>query len=146
MHTPAHPPCARRPRPGLRSLALALLLVASLGQALARTPAPSDASALSAVPLAVLVSAPVVLLSGAGALGVVAVEASADGAVWVLERASDGARLSVRVAGTASVAVGSSVQVTALAAGWVLSQGGRVLALVPNALGQALLHHQQVAR
>ena len=43
------------------------------------------------------VAAPVMILSGGVMLTVVAVEASAEGTVWVLERASDGARFSVTV-------------------------------------------------
>ena len=59
----------------------------------------SEASALSVLPIAVSVAAPVAILSAGAALIVVAVEATSTGAVWVLERASDGARASVRLVG-----------------------------------------------
>ena len=62
----------------------------------------SDASALSALPIAVSVAAPAMLLSGGVMLTVVAVEASAEGTVWVLERASDGARASVTLSAAAA--------------------------------------------
>ena len=75
---------------------LAALLVAPLTAARAQSGL-SEASALSALPLAVSVAAPVMLLSAGTVLTVVAVEASAGGAVWVLERASDGARATLRV-------------------------------------------------
>ena len=81
-------------------------------------------------------------------MAVVAVTVVADGTIWVLERASDGARFVVKVstaaAGGASLVVGTAVAVTAVSAGWVLSTAGQVIAFVPNTLGQALLHHERV--
>lgn len=110
----------------------------------------SEASALSMLPVAVSVTAPALLVSGTVALSVVAIQATAEGVVWVLERASDGARVSVKWAslsvGMASVAVGTVVTVTAVSAGWLLSTAGEVIALVPNTLGRALLHHEEVQR
>ena len=82
------------------------------------TPPLSEASALSALPIAVSVAAPVIVLSAGALLTLVAVEASAVGSVWVLERASDGARDSVRPGSEAaralSVAAGTVVVVTAV--------------------------------
>lgn len=142
----------------LRGTCAALTLGVTLGLTLATTPAtvrahgldPSEASALSMLPLALSVSAPVMLVSGTVALSVVAIQVVADGVVWVLERASDGARISVKWAslsvGMASVTVGTVLTVTAVSAGWVLSTAGEVIALVPNALGRALLHHEEVQR
>src|SRR5438105_1746985 len=73
----------------------------------------SDVSVLSALPIAVSVAAPVAVLSTGAALTVVSVEATSTGAVWVLERAADGTRASVRLVGRglagASVAVGTVV-------------------------------------
>lgn len=106
----------------------------------------SSASGLSLLPVALVVAAPAALLSGATVLTVAAVEASADGGTWVLERGSDGARISLRLAGGASVAVGAAVTVTAVGAGWLLSSAGRVLAIVPNEVGRSLLHHERVSR
>jgi hypothetical protein len=110
----------------------------------------SELSALSMLPIAVSVAAPVAVLSGGAALTVVAVQASASGTVWVLERASDGARgsvmLSADVARGASLLVGSAVIVTAVSAGWVLSTAGKVIAFVPNELGRGLMHHERVTR
>jgi hypothetical protein len=99
---------------------------------------------------AVSVAAPALLLSAGVGLTVVAVEASAQGTVWVLERASDGARASVTVSGAvvggASLLVGAAVTVTAVSAGWVLSTAGQVIAFVPNELGKALLHNERITR
>ena len=41
---------------------------------------------------------------------------------------------------------GTVVTVTAVSAGWLLSTAGEVIALVPNTLGRALLHHEEVLK
>jgi hypothetical protein len=110
----------------------------------------SEASALSALPIAVSIAAPVMIVSGGAVLSVVAVEASAEGTVWVLQRASDGARASVRLsaraAGGMSVAVGTAVTVAAISTGWVLSAAGQAIAFIPNQVGAALLYNERVTR
>ncbi|WP_047198368.1 hypothetical protein [Caldimonas brevitalea] len=130
------------------ALAAQLLLVSALAawRPAQAHPGASDASVLSALPVAVSVAAPAVVLSAGAALTVVAVEASAAGTVWVLERASDGARASVKLAGGASLAVGTAVTVVALSAGWVLSAAGRAIAFIPNEIGAALLYDQRLTR
>lgn len=133
-----------------RSALAAAVLASSLhGPARAHGNA-SEASTLSALPIAVSVAAPAMLLSGGVMLTVVAIEASAEGAVWVLERASDGARASVTLsaaaAGGLSVAAGTAVTVTAFSAGWVLSAAGKALAYIPNEIGAALLHNERLTR
>ena len=128
-------------RPSVAAL-LALNLAAAQAQSV-------EASMLSTLPVAVSVAAPVVLSAGA-VLTVVAVEASATGAVWVLERASDGARstlrLSAQTAGGLSVVVGTAVLVTVLSTGWVLSAAGTAIAFIPNEIGAALLYNERVTR
>ncbi len=136
-------------RRALAHTTLAALLLTSLGGARAQSEA-SALSALSALPIAISVTAPVTVLSAGAVLTVVAVEASTTGAVWVLERASDGARCSVKLgahaAGGLSVAVGTAVVVTAMSTGWVLSAAGEALAFIPNAIGTALLYNERVTR
>jgi len=137
-------------RIALHSLIAAAVLASSLGSARAHPPNASDASALSMLPVAVSVAAPVMILSAGALLTVVAVEASATGTVWVLERASDGARtsvtLSAQAAGGLSVAAGTAVLVTAFSAGWVLSAAGKAIAFIPNEIGAALLYNERVTR
>jgi hypothetical protein len=134
----------------IRSMLAAVVLAVGLhGPARAHGNA-SDASVLSALPIAVSVAAPVMILSGGVMLTVVAVEASAEGTVWVLERASDSARASVTLsaaaAGGLSVAAGTAVVVTAFSAGWVLSTAGKAIAYIPNEIGTALLHNERLTR
>ena len=125
-------------------------LVALLALNLAAAQAQSvEASMLSTLPVAVSVAAPIVLSAGA-VLTVVAVEASATGTVWVLERASDGARstlrLSAQAAGGLAVVAGTAVLVTAMSTGWVLSAAGTAIAFIPNEIGAALLYNERVTR
>jgi hypothetical protein len=137
-----------RPSALRRILAAALLSAQLMGGAQAHTQV-SEASALSALPIAVSVAAPVMLLSAGAMLGVVAVESASAGTVWVLERASDGARASVtlsgQVAGGLSVAAGTAVLVTAMSTGWVLSAAGQAIAFIPNTIGAALLYNERVS-
>lgn len=142
----------------MRIRLLSLLFAAALSLA---TPAraQSEASlALSALPLASVAGASVVAgsvlvvpvaLSVSGAVLVVqAVEVSARGTIYLLERASDGARVSVEVAASgaaaASLAVGAAVTVSVVGAGIILSAAGEVLAFIPSELGRALLHNEQL--
>lgn len=143
---PAALPGFRRRAALIALLAGALLATSAQPRAAARSA--SEASAISVVPVALSVAAPFGLLSGGAALTVVAVEAASDGTVWVLERASDGSRASVRfiegAATTASVVVATTVVVAAVSTGWILSSAGRALCFIPNEVGRALLHHERV--
>jgi hypothetical protein len=133
----------------LPCLLAAAVLTAGSGRATAH-PNASDASALSMLPVAVSVAAPVMILSAGAVLTVVAVEATSAGTVWVLARASDGARasvtLSAHAAGGLSVAAGTAVVVTAFSGGWVLSAAGKAIAYIPNEVGAALLHNERLTR
>ena len=126
--------------------AVATLLAINIATAHAQS---VEASMLSTLPVAVSVAAPLLLSAGA-VLTVVAVEASATGAVWVLERASDGARstlrLSAQAAGGVSVLAGTAIVVTVLSTGWVLSAAGTAIAIIPNEIGAALLYNERVTR
>jgi hypothetical protein len=109
----------------------------------------SEASAISALPVAVSV-APAMVLAGGAVLTVVSVQASAIGTVWVLERASDGARATLEFAGSAAgaslAASGAAVVVTAVATGWLISTAGQAIAFVPNQIGASLLYNERVTR
>ena len=120
----------------------------------------STLSAISAMPLASVVGGasavagsvvaiPVILLASGTVLVVKSVELSAKGSVYLLERASDGARVSVEVSAagvsTASVAVGTAVTVSAIGAGVILSAAGQVIAFIPNEVGRQLLYSERVS-
>ncbi len=133
-----------------RRLAVAMIIALSLGTTAHAQSSLSDASAVSMLPIAVSVAAPVMILSAGAALTVVSVEATAVGTLWVLERASDGARASIRLVGRgiagASVLAGTAVAVTAISTGWVLSAASEAIAFIPNELGAALLYNERITR
>ena len=124
------------------SLSLALLS----GEPADASPQPSDASALSMLPVAVVSAAPAALFTAGASLVLVGVEISAAGTTWVLERASDGVRATLRVAGKSALAVGTTVAVSVMASGWVLSAGGQAIACIPDASAAALLYNERVTR
>lgn len=110
-------------------------------------PIGSVVQAASAVADAV-VELPLALSVDGAELVVVAVTVSAKGTVYVLERASDGAEVSVEAIGAlaegVSVVAGTTVSVSLVAAGTILSVAGSVIALIPSALGEQLLHQERI--
>ncbi len=106
--------------------------------------ASAASSALSMLPVAISVAAPVALLVSGAALSVVAVDASARGTVLMLERASDASRMSLELAGQASLAVGTVVAVSVIGSGWVLSRAGKAVLFIPNEIGASLLYNERV--
>lgn len=73
---------------------------------------------------------------------------SADTTELILESASGAAKVSVHVAASAvrglGVSTGTAVQAVAASTGTVLVAAGKVLAFIPNTVGEALLHHERV--
>ncbi len=134
--------------PLLSTTLAAMLTLAPLHAVRAHGSAASEVSALSMLPVAISVAAPVALLSAGATFSVVAVSAVAEGTVWVLERASDGARFSVTLAGQAVsgvvVGAGTLVVSTVLATGWLLSAAGQAIAFIPNEIGKALLYNERL--
>ncbi|HSV54050.1 MAG TPA: hypothetical protein VLJ57_18175 [Burkholderiaceae bacterium] len=126
--------------------------------------AQSEASALSAVsalPVAsvvvgasavagAVVTVPVMLSTAGAVLVVKTVEITARGSLIVLERASDGARVSLELigkgVGNVSLVAGTAVTVSVIGAGVVLSAAGEAIAFLPNALGRALLHNERLTQ
>ena len=141
------------------ALVLTLALAAAgIGPALAHGDA-SALSSLSALPVASIVGGSAVAgsvvavplaLSVTGAmLTVTAIEASANGVVLVLERASDGAKASVELVGRGlaglAIGVGSVMGCSVIGTGVVLSVASEAIAFIPNALGRALLHDERLS-
>ncbi|MFG6485412.1 hypothetical protein ACG04R_01940 [Roseateles sp. BYS78W] len=139
-------------KPVLAALTLSLALAAH---------AQSEVSAISLAPVALSVTAisaggvtlsavPASLLVAGVTLVVVSVEVVGSATVWVLERASDGVRISLRTAGQLAkgvvVSAGTVVTVSVIGAGVVLSAAGEAIAFIPNEIGKALLYNEQVSR
>lgn len=120
------------------SAAVSLLPVASV--IVTGAAASTAAGAVLAVPAVLAVSGAVLIVK--------VVEVTARGTVYVLERASDGARASIELGGKAlkggALVVGSTVAVSVIGSGIVLSALGEAIAFVPNELGRALLHSERL--
>ena len=97
-----------------------------------------------------VVEVPLMLSVAGASLVIKAVEASVVGTVYVLERVSDGAQASVEVVGkgaaSTATAVGTSVKVSVISAGVVLSAAGEVIAFIPNEIGRALMHNTRMTK
>ena len=146
----------------ITAVAMAITLATSANFASAqnrRGDAASEASALSALPIASViivggaasaatVALPVALSTSGAVLVIKSVEVSARGTLCVLERASDGVQVSVEIAARGvertSLVVGKTVQVAVIGAGAVLSIAGEAIAFVPNEIGRALLHNERI--
>lgn len=136
------------------SLALATLALPARAQseislAVSMAPVVLSVGAVSATGVA-LSAIPAGMLSVGVTLVVVSVEVVGGATVWVLERASDGARISLKTAGKLAegvvVSTGAAVVVSVIAAGTVLSAAGHVIAFIPNEVGKALLYNEKVSR
>jgi hypothetical protein len=126
----AHDPSAASVAMSLAPVALSIGAVSATGVA------------LSAVPAGIL--------SAGATLVVVSVEVVGGATVWVLERVSDGVRLSVKAVGKLAegvvVSTGTAVMVSVIGAGTLLSAAGEVIAFIPNEIGKALLYNERVSR
>ena len=133
----------------LASALAATLAIAFSGSARAQSNL-SEASAASTLPIAVSIAGTGLLLSAGTTLSIVAVQLSTDGITYVLERASDGSRSTLRLsgqtAGALSLAAGTPVVVSLLATGAILSAAGRAFAFVLNEVGAALLYSERITR
>lgn len=131
----------------LRRMSLGLVVATALlaGPVHAQS-TPSNASAISVVASVVV---PAMFISEAGTYVVKGVQASGEGTVYVLEKISDGVRGSLTIAGNvsgaASVGVGESVRFVATSAGMLLVSAGKVLAVIPNELGHALMKSDKLS-
>lgn len=103
---------------------------------------------LSGVVVASAVVGSVEVLASVPELSVVGIEASADGATWLLRGVAEGSgqalELSVKVAGGASMVVGTTLSVVTTAAGSLLIASGQAVAFIPSELGAAIFYSEVV--
>ena len=89
------------------------------------------------------------VLAAGGEFIVQSVRRTATGTVIVLKSVSDGARVSVGLAGAAATAAGDlagqTVQAIGTAGGYVLHRSGEVIAFIPNELGKRLVYDAERA-
>ena len=104
--------------------------------------AAGSAATVSVVPVALTVSGAVLVVKS--------IQASARGTIWVLERASDGAQVSIELSGKTgqalSATTGALLTVGVVSTGVVLSMAGELLCFIPNEMGRALFHHERLTQ
>lgn len=129
-------------------LATALLCAATLAPlAQAANSDTTNASDNASMASAIVLVGSMSLLAAAGEVVVDTVEDVADGSVLVLKSAAKGATASVKLSQKAmqglSLAAGTVVNVVAVSTGHMLMLSGKTIAYVPNAAGNAILHHSK---
>lgn len=128
----------------LASALLCSITLAPLSQAAnSDTHASDNASMVSAIVLVGSMS----VLAAAGNIVVDRVEEVADGSILVLKNASGATTASIKLSKQAlqgvSLAAGTAVDVMAVSTGHTLLLSGKVIAYIPNAAGNAMLHHSK---
>jgi hypothetical protein len=97
-----------------------------------------------------IISGSVGVLAASGELIVVGVEQSANGVSVVIKSAADVSGEAVAVlidgAAAASLATGHALQASASGVGHVLVASGKVIAFIPNEIGQSLIHQSRYSR
>ncbi|KAB8059526.1 hypothetical protein GCN74_11825 [Janthinobacterium sp. FT14W] len=133
-------------------LATALLCATTLAPlAQAANSDTANASDNASMASAIVLLGSMSVLAAAGEVVVDKVEDVADGSVLVLKSATKGAssaatasvKLSQKAMQGLSLAAGTVVNVVAVSTGHVLVLSGKTIAYVPNAAGQAILHHSK---
>ena len=132
--------------------ATALLCAATLAPlAQAANSDTTNASDHASMASAIVLVGSMSLLAAAGEVVVDTVEDVADGSVLVLKSAAKGAssaatasvKLSRKAAQGLGLAAGTVLDVVAVSTGHVLVLSGKTIAYLPNAAGQAILHHSK---
>lgn len=133
-------------------LATALLCAATMAPlAQAANSDTTNASDNASMASAIVLVGSMSVLAAAGEVVIDKVEDAADGSVLMLKSAARGAsqaatatvKLSQKAAQGLSLAAGTVVKVVAVSTGHMLVLSGKAIAYVPNAAGQAILHHSK---
>ena len=133
-------------------LATALLCAATMAPlAQAANSDTTNASDNASMASAIVLVGSMSVLAAAGEVVIDKVEDAADGSVLMLKSAARGAsqaatasvKLRQEAAQGLSLAAGTVVKVVAVSTGHMLVLSGKAIAYVPNAAGQAILHHSK---
>lgn len=122
----------------------AMILGSSVAQADA-TRGSTNASTMSAMSGALLLSGTAASIAAASEMVVSSVETVGESVVMVLKDASGAVVASVKLSGKAvegaSIVTGTSVKAIAEATGYSLIAAGKIIAFIPNEIGKSLLYH-----
>ena len=121
-------------------LGLSVAVEVTVSHASAGASLGAAASTTVAIPAALAISGAVLIVK--------TIEVSARGTFFVLERASDGAAVSLQLSGKLAesvvIGIGTAVVVTVISTGAVLSAAGQAFTFFPNATGRTLLHNERI--
>ena len=109
---------------------------------------PSTASEALSMGMGMVLYGTMSTIVGSSTVVVTSVEAVADGVTVVLKASGQAASTTIKLSGKAveklAIASGTVVEVSATATGYLLIASGKAIAFIPNEVGNALLHHNQV--
>ncbi len=137
---------AKNPRGHVDRLATALLAGALLFGGIDDAYADSGAGSVtaSAVGSVMVLHGSGQVLTGGARFVVESVHTAADGSILILNGVSEAVQVSLRIVGdsviSATTLAGKVLTVSVTAAGHILHAGGEVVAFVPNAASQTLMH------
>lgn len=87
-------------------------------------------------------------ITASGSFVIESVKASTNGVVMVLHASADAASVTLQLSGEvvqhAALASGTLIEISAVSTGHLLISAGKIIAFIPNELGKALLHHEQI--
>jgi hypothetical protein len=131
----------------MKRLLLATLFGLACASASAADPS-APSKAISEVTGSIVLGS-IAVVGVTGSVVVDSVAAVGDGIEVVLEGAGQASRATVHLSGEAarglSIGAGTVLQVVALSAGHALVLSGKVIAFIPNEIGQVLLHHARAS-
>jgi hypothetical protein len=108
----------------------------------------SQVSAISVAPSAVAAGAGLSFVIGVGELTVLSLERTGEIVVATVRATADAVaftiELSAATVATLGIAVGTTLEASATAAGWIVSCAGEAVAFVPNAAAAAMIHHHEI--
>jgi hypothetical protein len=137
--------------PSARALCLALAALLAMSAPLqAQSDGASRASQASLEAVVAVPSAALDVLAAGGMLSVVALRPVGESVEVVLQAGSDGVEFSLEVgadvAHALGLAVGTAVSATVVGAGYLLSVGATVIAFVPCAIAEEMIHGRELRR
>jgi hypothetical protein len=131
----------------MKRLLLATLFGLACASASAADPS-APSKAISEVTGSIVLGS-IAVVGVTGSVVVDSVAAVGDGIEVVLEGAGQASRATLHLSGEAarglSIGAGTVLQVVAMSAGHALILSGKVIAFIPNEIGQVLLHHARAS-
>lgn len=128
------------------SALVAFVLALATTPAFAQSEAASQVSAISVAPSAIAAGAGLALVVGVGELTVESLARTGELVVATVRTGSQAAAFTIELSAEAvsalGIAVGTVLEASAVAGGWLIACAGEAVAFVPDATTAALVHHR----